>query len=262
MVATKQMPKTPNSRNEFIITIILSLLPWVLPMNSWLACFIWILIGGLIGHLIWTSRQTVKWSQSAKIVCCLGTAAIIIWQVLGVLEQDKLRKTFVSVSCVNVLQPVEGRRGESLWTIFLHPQARNNQLVSFTFAVTGAVWPHPNAHGFGYKCEFIKYGGPISQVELALQVDFGSTAGASQNRTIEFGIPWTDNDKPFILYLANCTPWSPYVVFPETGVARMQGTSEKQPISFDLITRRIGGFGIFQETVQYPMFCGVDPKTL
>ena len=83
-------PPKPNSKNELILGIILSLLQWVLPMNPWLACFIWIFIGGLSGHLIWRSQWTKdSWSETAKIVSCIGIAAIISWQALDVLKNDK-----------------------------------------------------------------------------------------------------------------------------------------------------------------------------
>lgn len=93
MVATENNPPKSNSKGELIFTIILSLLQWVLTMNPWLACSIWVLIGGLSGHLVWKSQWTKEWPETAKIVSCLAIAAIISWQALGVLKNDKPQMT-------------------------------------------------------------------------------------------------------------------------------------------------------------------------
>jgi hypothetical protein len=171
-------------------------------------------------------------------------------------QLEDIKKTSVAISCVPVSLPLHRELGQSLWTILLHPDA-NTETKYFTFVVKGLAWPHSRYQGYGYKCEFINDGSPISQLYLTLQVDFGDAAGTKRNRIIDFGFPWPHNDKPFELYLANCTAWSPQAEFPETGVAVMRGTNGRQKIYLERITKRMGGFGSF-DAPQYPTTCGLQ----
>ena len=59
-------------------------------MNPWLECFIWIIIAGLSGHLIWRSQWTKeRWPASVKIVSSLVVAIFISWQTLAALKSNK-----------------------------------------------------------------------------------------------------------------------------------------------------------------------------
>lgn len=78
---------TPKSRAELIWTLLLSLLPWVVPMNPWLSICIWMLIAGLSGHLVYTSQwMKDRCPEAVKMLFCFGIAAFISWQVLGVIK--------------------------------------------------------------------------------------------------------------------------------------------------------------------------------
>ena len=170
----------------------------------------------------------------------------------------ELTKTMVSIECVPVLLPLRGRLGDSLNAIYLHPNAVN-QLPYFMFgsAPEATFWPSARARGVGYKCEVINDGSPLSKLELALQVDFGTAAGSQQNRTIEFTLPPSRNNRPFVLHIANCTVWSPHVVLPETGLAQVRGMKGMHNISIGLSARRLAVFGHYsQDSPENAPFCG------
>lgn len=81
---------TTHSTGKAIGALLLSLLQWVLPMNPWLEFFIWLIIAGLSGHLIWKSRWTKEGlPTSAKIVACFVVAIFIILQTFGILKSIK-----------------------------------------------------------------------------------------------------------------------------------------------------------------------------
>ncbi len=104
MVQQPQLPErnprlsdepTTHSTGKAIGALTLYLLQWVFTMNPWLEFFIWLIIAGLSGHLIWKSRWTKEGlPTSAKIVASFVAAIFIIFQTVGILKSIKPSEPF------------------------------------------------------------------------------------------------------------------------------------------------------------------------
>ncbi len=171
----------------------------------------------------------------------------------------ELTKTMVSIDCLPVNLPVQGKLSEALHVIYLHPNALDGQLPYFMFGSVpeATFWPSETSRGAGYRCEILNGGSPLSKLLLAFKVDFGIDAGENQHRTINFYLPPSRNNRPIFLYIANCTAWSPYVDLPETAIGQVRGANHEGTISIEASSRRLGGFGQHDSPTN-PAFCGAN----
>ena len=167
----------------------------------------------------------------------------------------------VSIECEGVVLPILGRAGNPISAVYLHPNIVIEQLPVVAFSEipgTATYWPSIKSRGLGYKCEVINEGSPLSKLRLELQVDFGSTAGKQQYRSIVVPLLAYQNKRPMVLHIVNCTAWSPHVFLPETAIAQVRGTKEERKISIALSARGLGNFGRYPEdSPQNAMFCGI-----
>jgi pimeloyl-ACP methyl ester carboxylesterase len=168
----------------------------------------------------------------------------------------------LSLDCTPVNLPVRGKNPDSLYSIYLHPDAVDNQLPKYMFG-EGAdqeSWPNSNSRGLAYKCDLASNTIPLLAINIAFVIDFGPESETRQHRTLKVPIPPLRDHKSFVFYMANCTAWAPRVFLPETAIVRMPGEAKERTISIESLVRGLGGFGKFSNaTNQFAMFCGMRP---
>ncbi|MGA6829209.1 hypothetical protein ACO9S2_16580 [Nitrospira sp. NS4] len=171
--------------------------------------------------------------------------------------------TTLSIECTPVSLPVHGKHPDSLYSIYLHPDAIDNQLPIYFFGEgpDQTSWPNSNARGAAYKCDLINDTSPIMALSIAFGIDFGIEAGTRQYRTLKVDLPPLRDHKPFVFYVANCTGWAPHVSLPDRAIVRFQGLPEERTVLIESSVHHLGNFGKYLNgTAQSSMFCGMRPQ--
>lgn len=195
MVATETNSSKSNSKYELLFGILLSLFLWALPMNPWLVCIIWIVIGGLSGHLIYNSHWTKESrSETAKILSCIGIAALISWQALDILKNDKQQTSpmvklsekdvtpavTISCHCDRVMSPIVMPADKVIYWHQLNPLAGEGLGEAYTADNYLLLTSSP--HQSLYRCRVENDGiAPIRNVRMALHMRFTEAVRDSAN---------------------------------------------------------------------------------